>query len=436
MIFENLPAAIHTKSVVLGKNALSRTGQMLENLFPQRSAVIIADKITWEIAGRKVYEHIESSSVKQHRPYVITDPELSAEWKYVQILEDFLASTDAIPVAVGSGVINDLTKLASFRTGRPYICIGTVASSDGYAAFGASIIRDGSKQTFECNAPYGIIMDTDIISHAPRHLTAAGYADLMAKITAGADWIAADAAKAEPINRAAFDLSQSGLRKIVSDFDIDSGNSIEGLVHGLLQSGFAMQLNESSRPASGTEHLFCHLWDVQNLKLDGKNISHGFQVGIGVIVSTLLYEALLLTDIENMNISACAAAWPTWKDTEKHIAELFKDYPQMTDACIQQTRLKYPTPDELFSQLSAFKSSWPETCKNLRAQLLSYSEVRTLLERAGAPTRPEQIGVSRQRLLDSCRMLPYMRDRFTIVDLAVRLGVYEEWLDGLADRLL
>ena len=64
MIFENLPAAIHTRSVVLGKNALSRIGQMLENLFPQRSAVIIADKTTWEIAGRKVYEQIESSSAK------------------------------------------------------------------------------------------------------------------------------------------------------------------------------------------------------------------------------------------------------------------------------------------------------------------------------------------------------------------------------------
>ena len=436
MISENLPVGIDTRQVISGRGAICGIGDMMETLFPHRIAVIVADKTTWEIAGKSVYGRMESSLVKQQEPCIITDPALSADWKYVQMLEKFLDTSDAIPVAVGSGVINDLTKLAAFRTGRPYVCVGTVASSDGYAAFGASIIRDGAKQTFECSAPCGIVMDTDIIFRAPRHLTSGGYADLMAKITAGADWITADAAGAEPIDKAAFCLSQSGLRGIVSDFDINSEDSVEGLVRGLLQSGFAMQLNKSSRPASGAEHLFCHLWDVQSSRLGGGNVSHGFQVGIGVLVSTILYRSLLSADIEHMDMAACAARWPAWEHTAERIAELFASDPQMIDACMRQTKRKYPSKKELYGQLSAFQSSWSATRRRLEAQVLSYDEAKRLLEKAGAPTRPGQIGLSRQRLLDSCRMLPYMRDRFTIVDLAVRLGVYEKWLAELDAALL
>ena len=97
---------------------------------------------------------------------------------------DGLKNHDAIPIAVGSGTINDLTKLSSHLTGRRYMCVGTAASMDGYTAFGASITADGSKQTFNCPAPQACLADLDIICQAPIEMTASGYADLFAKITA------------------------------------------------------------------------------------------------------------------------------------------------------------------------------------------------------------------------------------------------------------
>ena len=44
-------------------------------------------------------------------------------------------------------------------------------------------------------------------------MTAAGYADLLAKITAGADWIVADALEVEPIDRDVWSLVQGPLRE-------------------------------------------------------------------------------------------------------------------------------------------------------------------------------------------------------------------------------
>ena len=96
-----------------------------------------------------------------------------------------LESTAAIPVAVGSGTINDLTKLAAHRVNRPYMVVATAASMDGYTAYGASITASGSKQTFDCPAPRAVLADLEVIASAPPGMNASGYADLLAKIAAG-----------------------------------------------------------------------------------------------------------------------------------------------------------------------------------------------------------------------------------------------------------
>ena len=79
------------------------------------------------------------------------------------------------------------------------MAVATAASMDGYTAFGASIMRDGVKQTFSCPAPRAVIADMDVLRRAPAEMNAAGYGDLVAKVTAGADWIVADALEIEPI---------------------------------------------------------------------------------------------------------------------------------------------------------------------------------------------------------------------------------------------
>ena len=53
---------------------------------------------------------------------------------------------------------------------------------DGYTAYGASITYRGSKQTFDCPAPKGVVADLDIIAAAPPAMNASGYADLIAKM--------------------------------------------------------------------------------------------------------------------------------------------------------------------------------------------------------------------------------------------------------------
>ena len=354
--------------------------------------------------------------------------------KFVEELDGVLAATDAVPVAVGSGVINDLTKLCSHHNGRRYMVVGTAASMDGYTAYGASITKDGNKQTFDCPAPLGMVLDPSISAAAPARMSASGYADLIAKIPAGADWMLSDAVGSEPMDDFAFGLVQDGLKEALSDpAGVHAGNveKVEQLAEGLLLSGFAMQATQSSRPASGAEHQFSHLWDMEHLKYNGASVSHGFKVGIGTLASTAFLEMLLDAPVEQLDIERCVAAWKSWDETERDIRAIFNDDPEFVARGLKETRDKYVDREGLRDQLTRLKKAWPELRERIRRQIIPFDEVRRRLELVGAPYEPEQIGVSRTRFREAFGKIPYMRSRYTVIDTAFRCGWMEEWLDRL-----
>lgn len=424
-----------TKDLIIGAGVVNRTAEMFKKLFPGEVAVVVADTNTWEVAGKAVQASLDAAGVKSEKPYIFDDPDLYAEWKFVEALKARLEPTKTVAIAVGSGVMNDLTKYTSHLLGRKYMCVGTAASMDGYTAYGASITKDGNKQTFDCPAPYGFVMDPEIAAAAPKDLAASGYADLIAKIPAGADWMLADAMGVEKIDKFGWDLVQDGLRESLSaPAAVHEGDvrMTEALCEGLLMSGFAMQAVQSSRPASGTEHQFSHCWDMENLAYPGgHHVSHGFKVGIGTLASTASLEFLLSKDIENLDVEKCVAAWKSWDEMEKEIREVFVGKPGHLARGLKETKGKYVDKEGLRKQLNALKAAWPELKKAIKAQIIPFDEVYSDLKLVGAPYDPEQICVDRARMKKTFSYIPYMRSRFTNIDVVYRLGL----MDELADKL-
>ena len=397
----------------------------------------MADENTWRVAGAQVEQSLREAGVEQHAPHIFRDPELYAHWRYVEQLEEVLSATDAIAVAVGSGVINDLTKLVSHRCSRHYMCVGTAVSMDGYTAYGASITLDGNKQTFDCPAPYGFIFDPTIAAEAPKELAASGYADLIAKIPAGADWMISDAIGSEAIDPFSWDLVQNGLRESLSAPDAVFAGDVdmtEALGEGLIMSGFAMQAMQSSRPASGAEHQFSHCWDMENLCFEGKHVSHGFKVGIGTLISTAAIELLLKEPLEELDIDRAVANWKPWDDVEQDILRIFAGKPGHTARAIKETRDKYVDSEGLRRQLTLLKDKWPQLREKIRRQIIPFEEVYADLKAVGAPYEPEMIGVTRERLRDTFGYIPYMRSRITSVDIIFRCGLMEKFTELLFGR--
>ena len=423
-----------TKALVIGVDTLPQTAEMFKRLFPAGRALVVADSNTWRVAGKEVHRILAEAGIAQDEPHIFTDPKLYAEWTFVGELDGVLAATDAVPVAVGSGVINDLTKLCSHHNGRRYMVVGTAASMDGYTAYGASITKDGNKQTFDCPAPLGMVLDPSISAAAPAKMSASGYADLIAKIPAGADWMLADAVGADKMDDFAFGLVQEGLKEALCDpAGVHAGNvaKVEQLAEGLLLSGFAMQATLSSRPASGAEHQFSHLWDMEHLRFNGASVSHGFKVGIGTLASTAFLEMLLDAPVETLDVEKCVAAWKSWEETERDIRAIFDNDPEFVARGLKETRDKYVDQEGLREQLTRLKRAWPELRGRIRSQIIPFGEVHRRLELVGAPCEPEQIGISRARFRASFEKIPYMRSRYTVIDVAFRCGWMEEWLDRL-----
>jgi glycerol-1-phosphate dehydrogenase [NAD(P)+] len=428
-----LQAAPETRGLELGPAALTRTPDVLRRFFPGKPALIVADTNTFAVAGQQVLDALRGAGCACREPFVYADPNLYAEHTFVLALEAALQGHDAIPVAVGSGTINDLAKLASHRTGRRYLSVATAASMDGYTAFGASITYNGSKQTFTCPAPLALVADLDVIAAAPREMTASGYADLLAKTTAGADWLVADALGVEAIHSEAWGIVQGGLREAVANPALlQQGDpaAVRRLTEGLILGGFAMQAAQSSRPASGAEHQFSHLWDMQHHTHQGKAPSHGFKVGIGTLALAALYERLLTLPLDALDVDACCARWPDQAAHEQLVRGLFGSS-DVAVVALQECRAKWVDSAALRKQLGTLRRAWPALRERLRQQILPFAQVAEMLHAAGAPTAPEQIGIPRQRLRESFWQAYFLRRRFTILDLAVRTGT----LDGILEQL-
>jgi glycerol-1-phosphate dehydrogenase [NAD(P)+] len=265
-------------------------------------------------------------------------------------------------------------------------------------------------------------------------MTASGYGDLLGKVTAGADWMVADALGVEPIDPTAWELAQGPLRAAIGrPAELAGGDraALERLVEGLVLSGLAMQAHASSRPASGAEHQFSHLWEMEGLGHDRRPpLSHGFKVGVGTVAVAALYERLLDRDLAALDVEALARAWPGPEAAEAAVRAAHTT-PGLDEAAVTETLAKHADPATVARRLARLADRWPVLRDRLRAQLLPAAELRELLAAAGAPTHPSELGVAASAFPDTYRRARMIRRRYTVLDLAAETGT----LDGLVGEL-
>ena len=428
LITRALRNATDTRAVVIGEGAVERTGEVFTELFGTTRAVVVADERTFTLAGKRVSEALKTAGVELADPHIFPgEPELYAKYENCEALRDALAPVDAIAVAVGSGTLNDITKRASGELGRPYMVVGTAASMDGYTGFGAPMTRGGLKITMPCPAPLAVIFDLDVAAAAPRPMAASGYGDLSAKIPAGADWMYADALGVEAIHPLAWELVQGGVREALAQpGELAAGvpEAYEGLCSGLVMSGLAMQVARGTRPASGAEHYFSHLWELDHLgaELDPP-LSHGFKVAIGTLAMTSFHERFLARDLAGLDVDAAVGRWPSWEEIERDIRGTMSG--PLIDKGINETREKYVDADALRVRIDRLVESWPRLRSRLRDQLMPAERLQRM-GGAGAPTRPEDIGLSVDDVRQAFPRAMYYRSRYTVLDVARELGWFEE----------
>ena len=418
MKYIELPAGIQTAAFAMGSGAINELGKFIAEVFPGKKPWIIADENTFAVAGAKAAEQFSD----MYEPYIFPGkPRLHPDSAISDMLAEKISGMpDVLPIAVGSGVINDIVKRAAGVANVRYCCVPTASSVDGYTAAGSAMVKDGFKMTLPCPAPYALLADTDVLYTAPPEMFASGYADLFAKIPAGGDWIIADALGIEKIDESIWELVQVPLRQRLSD-----PKDFGPVFAGLADTGYSMQLYKESRPASGAEHLMSHIWEMEHLLCNGEEVSHGFKVAIGTVTTTKLMEFIINTPLAKAR--ELAQPLLTNAEREAEIDELLKK--DCYGSGIKELAMsKFENTPERREELFAV---WETLQKRLPAQIIPSAEAIKMLKAANSPAHYTEIGLGKEQYLHAVRTAQLIRKRYTVLDYLYTLGLLEAAIDYL-----
>ncbi len=272
------------RNVVVGHDALGEVGNVCASLKLGQRGLVVEDGITRKIAGERAAEVLGEAGVEAEH-HVIQEASLEEVERVGEAVKDH--ALDFV-LGVGGGRPIDVAKYASFRARIPFVSVPTAASHDGLVSSQASLLGPEGKASFAARAPIAVVMDTEVIAHSPHRLLAAGCGDIIANSTAVLDWELAHRLRNEDYSSYAASLSEMTAEMMIQNaHDMKPGleETAWFVCKALVSSGVAMSIAGSSRPASGSEHLFSHALD----RIAKEPGLHGEQCAVGAIMMMYLH---------------------------------------------------------------------------------------------------------------------------------------------------
>jgi glycerol-1-phosphate dehydrogenase [NAD(P)+] len=274
------------REVIIGNNTIERVPEISSRLGFTKSALIVVGTKTSDIAGKTVKELLEDEGLEVNT-FLVESPTV----KDVEAVEEKIKILKPqVVFGVGGGTKIDVTKLSSAHQKTPFISVPTTASHDGIASPLSSIKGFEKPYTIMAQAPIAIIADTNIIMQAPWRFAISGCGDVIAKFTAVRDWKLARDDINEYYGGYAASLALMSSKLVMENAELIKQESEEGLrvlMEALISCGVSMSIAGSSRPCSGSEHLFSHALDM----IKPNRGMHGEQCGVGTIMMAHLHKA-------------------------------------------------------------------------------------------------------------------------------------------------
>ena len=347
------------------------------------------------------------------------------EFSVGSILMAFDTASDAI-LAVGSGVINDCCKVVSHAVGKPQVVVGTAPSMDGYASDSSSMHVGGVKSTLYNACPVGIICDSEIMSQAPMRMLWAGLGDMIAKYVSVCEWRMANLIIGEEYCEEIAGLMRASIKKIVDNaprLTARDPEASQAVAEGLVMSGVAMSFAQSSRPASGLEHYFSHMWEMMGMERGQKADLHGIQVGVGTRLALGLYDWIRTLTPDRARTEAFMASFDeaAW---EAMVRRIFGNTaPQIL--AIEKKAMKND-PANHKKRFDAIEKHWPEILKIIEEELPETAKIDQLMRDMGMPRVPADLGISEADAKDAFTGSREIRDKYLSGSMLWDMGLTDE----------
>jgi len=414
---------IEPKQIVYSEDAKEHLPSLSRELQLGDRVAVLTDSRTREVAGRMLVEILSKDGLKVTEVLVPDRPDGS--WPICddvteQHIDRRLGEVDWI-LAVGSGVINDLGKWLAGDRKIPYVSFATAASMNGYTSANVAPTIKGMKSLTFARPPVAVLSCPEIICSAPYELTTAGLGDVLAKSISTTDWY---------LNHLLFGdhfcEKSAGLITEIEPLYLYRAEDLKGRKHeaidaffqALLLTGVSMTMAETSSPASGGEHMVSHALDMMSSIDGGAHDLHGRQVGVGTVLMAALYERVL--EVES----------PRFTEPKEMVDAFF--WGPLGEVVKENFRQKAHRLRIAKEQL-ATGDTWDKLRQELSPMLHPPVTLHTCLHRAGAATKAQDIGCSRDRLLDALLHAHEIRPRFTVLDLAYLIGIMPSVAENLVD---
>lgn len=273
------------RNVLIGHGVLDRTVEAISELHLSGRPLIVTSPTPRKIAGERVIEQFAGQGID---PAVITVEEASFD-AVQEVIQTAESEEAGYLIGIGGGKAIDIAKMASDETGTGFVSVPTAASHDGIVSGRGSVPEGDTRHSVAADPPVAVVADTTVLAEAPWELTTAGCADIISNYTAVKDWRLANRLQNVEYSEYSAALSEMTAEMLVGNADsIKKGleESAWIVTKALVSSGVAMSIAGSSRPASGSEHLFSHQLD----RIAPGRALHGHQVGVGSIMIEYLHS--------------------------------------------------------------------------------------------------------------------------------------------------
>lgn len=391
-----------TEVAEIGHGVKERAGKILADAgFPKKVLIVSDDNAMRAADG--LLPVLEAAGFEMKK--LVYKNMMYAKIEQVREVEALLDDVDGV-IAVGTGSVDDICRVASFNKKKKFAIFATAPSMDGFASDSAPIIENNFKTSVYVEQPMAILADTEILAKAPTELKAAGFGDMVAKYIGIFDWRLSHMLTDEYYCPAVAEITMQGVNKIMALADKVTGEDEEAagnIMEGLILSGLGMKLAGCSRPASGAEHVVSHYWECYKLARGIWPEFHGKKVGVATVLINRIYHNIAdrVPEIDPI---------PDPTDMEE-VKAAFD--PSQVDEVV---RLNTPsiTAD---IDLARLKRIWPDVRKMINEILPSDEELMRLMKAAGAVTEPADVHVTPELAEKGLKYHSYMRKRILLTRL-------------------
>ena len=413
----------------VGKGAVNALPEALAALGCKKPFVVM-DRTTQKAAGDLVKGVLEANNIP-YVPFVFYSPaqKMEPDEHAVGALAMAFDPSCDVLLAVGSGVINDCCKVVAHVAGKPSMVVCTAPSMDGYASNSSSMIKNRVKTSLYNACPRAIVADTDILRTAPDVMLQAGLGDMLAKYIAICEWRYSCFLHTDHYCEEIAGLMRSCVAKIVAHSDglmKREDDALAAVLEGLVISGIAMAFAEISRPASGLEHYYSHIWEMKALQRGDDSDLHGIQVGVGTLLTLWLYENVL--NIEKPDHDKAVAfinsfSQDHWKEEAKRI------FGTSAGAILDiEEKAQKNSPERHAKRLAIIEEKWDYIKQIIKEELPTLASVHELMKKCGLPLTPGTmyVPVNAEDTRDALAGARDIRDKYQTCNLIWDLGLMEE----------